>query len=696
MKAHGNDVGSLTFSLVDIINNHNKELQLDTILIDASAYESAYIKHSTISHLTTATNVFVLALSGGDMNIIHSSFVNNNVHQSIVNVSGINGELNILYSNFETNNAFDMLVFDSVDAANINITDMIIDGSNHMKPGNSIVLFHDFRDMDILNLVMKNNDVEEYLVYATVSGNVTLQTAAFVDNQCDLQIFNVLNNNIDNNSPSITISNTRIDKNRESTFNQIMKSLMSINNFDFIYFETVNFTRNNATDLLAFALSETTIDFSSAIISNNMLQNYALDFNGVGTISIKDSEFIENDANILISAIGRNYDINTLTLHVESTSFVDNTIDNTVFELGNVTIDLLQMSSSKNTLFANIISVTDITMNQCKVSDMNGIHITPDIPELLNDAHSKITLTDTNFTTSSTSQYFAITGYLNSNDELHAFNSRFESLPIKLYSNEFSNSISNQHTVLLFDQCVFDQLNKDAAFQFKTHGNAWYPNITFDSSVFNNVEMNISETEMQNNPQFTSSIKFKQCVFNEVYSTVVFHTFSVTPFIHISFESISWQNYELQTPFLIAQLQDRISYPCNQIPTYETLSLLDSNIENNKFDSSIFEVECSNTIFQKNNFINNNGSTKLGLLGIGGGNNLLIDSCDFISNHFDVVGLIYDYGQNINSTLQPMVTIRDSNFIGNSASNGAIISIIYNETNQSYYGPSFIIDDSVF
>eukprot|EP01084_Bolivina_argentea_P222532 376637_1 len=43
-----------------------------------------------------------------------------------------------------------------------------------------------------------------------------------------------------------------------------------------------------------------------------------------------------------------------------------------------------------------------------------------------------------------------------------------------------------------------------------------------------------------------------------------------------------------------------------------------------------------------------------------------------------------------------MVTIRGSNFIGNSASNGAIISIVYNETNESYYGPSFTIDDSVF
>lgn len=142
-------------------------------------------------------------------------------------------------------------------------------------------------------------------------------------------------------------------------------------------------------------------------------------------ISLKDSEFNQNFANILISAVGINYNTNSLYLKLETISFIDNNILKSVFEIADVSVDLFGMTLAENKLFIDIISVVDIKIKQSTITDMSGIYMNALIPNSFN-VNSKINIGDTNFTaTKFSSQYFAITGFMDPNDEIYVYRSQF-------------------------------------------------------------------------------------------------------------------------------------------------------------------------------------------------------------------------------------------------------------------------------
>eukprot|EP01084_Bolivina_argentea_P281304 481275_1 len=332
---------------------------------------------------------------------------------------------------------------------------------------------------------------------------------------------------------------------------------------------------------------------------------------------------------------------------------------------------------------------------------MSGIYLNATLPDG-SSLNSKINISDTNFTANGfSSEYFAFTGFMDPNDEIYVYNSQFTLLPIRIFSNELSSNstnFTNENTILLFDNCLFSDLNNRTAFNFETLGNSWYPNITFDSCSFSNTKLNVIETATEHNASFHSSIILKQCTFSDVVGTAVFHKFIVTPIIHISFQSGLWENYILSTPFLIAELANKTHYPCSKLPDFVTHSLVDTKFINNKFANGMFHVECSSIQFKDSVFINNQeyGTSQIGLIDVGGGNDVSIDNCTFHSNRFNYVGLIYDFGNTIDAALNPHVMITYSKFINNSAPKGSVISILNQNNNHIYFGPEYIIDHCLF
>ena len=126
-----------------------------------------------------------------------------------------------------------------------------------------------------------------------------------------------------------------------------------------------------------------------------------------------------------------------------------------------------------------------------------------------------------------------MTAFVDPNDEINIYNSNFTLLPIRIFSNKLSlqTFTSNIETELLFENCIFYKLNNLTAFNFETLGNSWYPNITFDSSLFVDTKINVIENGTISDPAFYSSIILKQCTFEQVSGTAVNHKFIIAPII---------------------------------------------------------------------------------------------------------------------------------------------------------------------
>eukprot|EP01084_Bolivina_argentea_P194619 333941_1 len=201
MRSNGNNIGTLTLSAVQIVNNMNQGPLPHTILFDIMEFRSATIDDSVIINNVHATNTFVLELSGGSMNIINSSFIDNEADNTLFNVTGINHTLTILSSGFDGNNVFDMLVFYS-DDADINIDTLMVQDSNILQPGNSIMSLNNFNDVNVSNILMINNDVRKYLIYGTIFGDAIFKNTQFLDNKCDFEILRVFGDK-NNNASSI-------------------------------------------------------------------------------------------------------------------------------------------------------------------------------------------------------------------------------------------------------------------------------------------------------------------------------------------------------------------------------------------------------------------------------------------------------------------------------------------------------------
>eukprot|EP01083_Nonionella_stella_P154766 499123_1 len=613
------------------------------------------------------------------------------------------GLLNISFTTLESNDVSDMLVFNGMDSADLFIDTLTIQHNNRIVPGMSLLSLNNFEDVNIYNTMMRANNVKKYLIYGVLFGDAVMQNIKFIRNKVDFEIVRIFGDDSNNASASsITFGGVTIQDTRESSMNNVTQSLMSINGFGFVSFAMVNFTNNSAVNLLVFRLTGTEIDFADAIISDNVLENNLLDFSGQGSISLVDSNFNQNAANTLISSIGVDYNTDSLFLQLNTISFIDNDITKSVFEMGDVSADLLGMTLSENKLFINIISVVDIEIKESEIMDMSGIYMDATVNASMFGA-SKINISDSNFTARHfSSEYFGITSYMNPNDEIYVYRSEFKLLPIRIFANDLSglSPINNENTALLFAECEFTDLNNRTAFKFESLGHHWYPNITFDTCLFNDTKLNVIETETIHDPLFYSSIILKQCTFEQVSGTAVFHTFIVPPIIHISFQSGTWQNYVLSTPFLIAKLSNSTYFPCTSLPQFVTHSLVDTIFIDNKIADGMFEVECSNIQFKNSIFIRNQelSGTKVGLIDVGGGNNVWIHNCTFQENQFNFVGLIYDYGDQIDETLNPLVSITDSTFISNSAPKGSIISVLYDNPSSSYeyFGPSYSINNSLF
>eukprot|EP01083_Nonionella_stella_P307718 1082721_1 len=703
MYATGNDLGTLSLSKVDVINTINLGPLPDTVLMNAVRYRSAIIDQSHIINNKYATNIFLLSLSGGNMRIDDTLFTSNNAEETLLNVTGIMGLLNISFTTLESNDVSDMLVFNGMDSADLFIDTLTIQHNNRIVPGMSLLSLKNFEDVNIYNTMMRANNVKKYLIYGVLFGDAVMQNIKFIRNKVDFEIVRIFGDDSNNASASsITFGGVTIQDTRESSTNNVTQSLMSINGFGFVSFAMVNFTNNSAVNLLVFRLTGTEIDFADAIISDNVLENNLLDFSGQGSISLIDSNFNQNAANTLISSIGVDYNTDSLFLQLNTISFIDNDITKSVFEMGDVSADLLGMTLSENKLFINIISVVDIEIKESEIMDMSGIYMDATVNASMFGA-SKINISDSNFTARHfSSEYFGITSYMNPNDEIYVYRSEFKLLPIRIFANDLSglSPINNENTALLFAECEFTDLNNRTAFKFESLGHHWYPNITFDTCLFNDTKLNVIETETIHDPLFYSSIILKQCTFEQVSGTAVFHTFIVPPIIHISFQSGTWQNYVLSTPFLIAKLSNSTYFPCTSLPQFVTHSLVDTIFIDNKIADGMFEVECSNIQFKNSIFIRNQelSGTKVGLIDVGGGNNVWIHNCTFQENQFNFVGLIYDYGDQIDETLNPLVSITDSTFISNSAPKGSIISVLYDNPSSSYeyFGPSYSINNSLF
>ena len=104
-----------------------------------------------------------------------------------------------------------------------------------------------------------------------------------------------------------------------------------------------------------------------------------------------------------------------------------------------------------------------------------------------------------------------------------------------------------------------------------------------------------------------------------------------------------------------------------------------------------------NVSFDSNNFTMNqeNGNNDVGLIDVSGGNHISFTECTFIDNTFTNYGIIYDYG-GIQQELDSLIEIHDSEFNGNQAAKGSIITIDYSNIIQStYYGSSYMINNCI-
>eukprot|EP01083_Nonionella_stella_P295181 1003218_1 len=470
-----------------------------------------------------------------------------------------------------------------------------------------------FKDAQIDDTIMRNNNIQKYLIYGVLLGDAVLRNMQFVHNQVDFEIIRVFGGEAMGNSSSSSISftNLTIQHTEESSPNYITQSLLSMDGFGSVNFATVNFTHNRAVNLLVFQLTGTQIDFKDATFSGNMAQYHLLDFSGKGVISLSNSYFNQNDANTLISCIGVDYDINSLLLKLHTLAFTDNSITQSVFELGDVSAALLGLTLSENRLFINVLSVVDLQIKQSQIIDMSGIYMNATTPSHRLDWHSKINISNSNFTANPplSDEHFGITSFMNPNDEIYVYQSIFMLLPIRIFSNDLSPNVTleeNKNTVLLFEECTFS----DTAFAFETLASYWYPNITFDSCLFSDTQLNIIETEMIHRSLFYSSIILSQCTFEQISGTVVFHTFVVAPLIHISFQSGVWQNYTLSTPFLVAQLSNHTHFPCRSLPDFITHSLVDITFINSHIADGMFQVECASIQFRNSMFDHAESSIK--------------------------------------------------------------------------------------
>eukprot|EP01083_Nonionella_stella_P176398 617050_1 len=704
LECDGTNLGNVDINRMEFTrNNHNHPSSQTLVYLDG--FIDISLNHSRITNNQHVTNMFVLSLFGGDMLMDNTLFIDNNADDTLLNVTGIEGKLQISDTTFDSNTVSDMLVFDGMESADIAIDGLTIQNNNLIQPGTSIISLHHFQDVQIDHAIMRNNDVQKYLIYGVLLGDATLRNMQFAHNQVDFEIMRIFGGEeMDNSSSSsISFTNLTITHTTKSSTNTITQSLLSMDGFGSTNFATVNFSHNSAANLLVFQLTGTQIDFEDAIFSDNVLQYRLLDFSGQGVISLSDSHFKQNNANTLISCIGVDYDVNSLLLQLDTLSFIDNNIQQSVFELGDVSAELLGMTLSENKLFINILSVVDIQIKQSQIKDMSGIYMNATIPSDSFNLHSKINISSSNFTATPplSDAYFGITSFMNPNDEIYVSQSVFTLLPIRIFSNDLSPNATlnqNKNTVLLFEECTFSELNNQTAFTFETLGRYWYPNITFDSCLFSDTKLNIIETEVIHQSLFYSSIILKQCSFEDVSGTAVFHSFIVAPIIHISFQSGVWQNYTLSTPFLIAELSNPTDFPCRSLPEFITHSLVDTTFINNKIAGGMFQVECASIQFRNSMFIRNHelSGTKVGLMDVGGGNHVSIDNCSFDSNVFNFVGLIYDYGYPIDASLHPLVSITDSIFRHNMAPKGSVISVLYNNASMAYSGPSYLIANSIF
>eukprot|EP01084_Bolivina_argentea_P201748 344812_1 len=182
-------------------------------------------------------------------------------------------------------------------------------------------------------------------------------------------------------------------------------------------------------------------------------------------------------------------------------------------------------------------------------------------------------------------------------------------------------------SMLSFHNCLFNNIQNNKPL-FNIHsGSLLLDNITFTNSIgtntnfisinpYHNSSVNISITNTRfssissyhtlvflndKNISTESQITFDNCIFNDIKTIIIYHEFISIPHIRVHIISSSMNNNIIYFPFLI----NKYTNNCTTLPSFTNYHIINSTFINNILYTSLFKLECSNILFESNQFISN-------------------------------------------------------------------------------------------
>eukprot|EP01084_Bolivina_argentea_P270226 459437_1 len=186
-------------------------------------------------------------------------------------------------------------------------------------------------------------------------------------------------------------------------------------------------------------------------------------------------------------------------------------------------------------------------------------------------------------------------------------------------------------SMLSFDHCLFNNIQNNKPL-FDIHsGSLLLDNISFMNSIGSNTNfisiqpyhyssVNISitntlfssissynslvffnETNVNTSMAMQSQISFVNCVFNDIKTIIIYHKFVSIPNVKINIISSTLNDNIIYFPFIMNKHTNK----CINLPSFSNYHIINSSFNNNILHTSLFKLECSNILFESNQFISN-------------------------------------------------------------------------------------------
>eukprot|EP01084_Bolivina_argentea_P217955 369966_1 len=328
--------------------------------IDGISSNDVYILANGINLLTsTITN---------DLMITNSTFIENNITNSITNIDGISS-LQLYTMMVSDNTALNGVLFDGVGNGNVDIQELQFTKHNYVDSlidGENLMQFNNFIDFTVQSCYINMNG-GEYLFNAILTGDIQMNDCIIDNNDIDEQ--SIISITANGGSLAMSSSSITNNKNDNSGFAQSITSLININNTGNVSLSSINIKDNYATQYIVFdGASSGNLEMENIQIMDNdndipSIRDTLIEMNNFKTGIISNSNFTNNNggSNLFVASFDGNLDI----MNVE---FMNNDINNTLIEMKGIsTLTINTITTSDNTatngMLFNGLNSGDINLN---------------------------------------------------------------------------------------------------------------------------------------------------------------------------------------------------------------------------------------------------------------------------------------------------------------------------------------------